>query len=305
MLMTHLRLFFILVLVIALPRLYAQDRKIQPGDALQIVVYGHQELSRTVKVGENGQIDFPFMQSLPVNGLTVERLREIIVAQLSRYLDSYPVVTINFTESTTMLVSVLGMVQSPGQKQLPLKSTLQAAISAGGGFLPGARTQQISVLRERNNRMTTETYNLERFVLEGDMKYNPTLQPRDIVLVTGNPLLSSVKVIGEVNNPGTYDAFMGATLLDMILQAGGPTEKAKLSKVRYISPARKKSYEFKIDLEKIFTTNDYYQLPVVKAGDIIVIPKKSDINIYKTIIGVVRDISSVLILAWYLERLQN
>lgn len=303
--MKQTRLLILLILVMLFSQSFAQERKIQPGDALQIVVYGHQELSRTVKVGENGQIDFPFMQSLPVNGLTLERLREIIVAQLSRYLDTYPVVTINFTESTTISVSVLGMVQQPGHKQLSIRSTLQGAVSAAGGFLPGARTQKINLLREKNNRMTSKSYNLERFVLEGDMKYNPTLQQGDIVLVTGNPLLSSVKVIGEVNDPGTYDAFMGATLLDMILQAGGPTEKARLSKVRYISPARKKSYEFKIDLEKILTTDEYYQMPVVKAGDIIVIPKKTEINIYKTIITVVRDISSVLILAWYVERLQN
>jgi protein involved in polysaccharide export with SLBB domain len=37
-------------------------------------------------------------------------------------------------------------------------------------------------------------------------------------LVTGNPLLSTVKVIGAVNKPGAFAEYRGATVLDMLLQ---------------------------------------------------------------------------------------
>ncbi|MBD3375428.1 hypothetical protein GF406_10370 [candidate division KSB1 bacterium] len=283
--------------------LFSQDRKIQAGDALEIVVYGHQELSRTVQVSDRGTIDFPFMQSLPVDGLTTERLKEIIVAQLSRYLDTYPVVTVGFSKVSTMTVSVLGMVANPGVVQLSMDATVQGAIAAAGGFLPGAKTQQVSLMRPQDNGYDTQEVNLERFVLEGKLEDNPGVSGGDIVLVTGNPLLSTVKVIGEVNAPGAYESFMGATILDMLLLAGGPSEESNMDKVKYISPSRKKSFEFSIDLDRLMASNEYYNMPIVKPGDIIVVPAKK--NIWRGALTLVRDISTVAIAVWYIARLYD
>jgi polysaccharide export outer membrane protein len=281
----------------------AQEQKIKPGDAIEIVVYGHQELSRVVTVSPTGTIDFPFMQSLPVDGLTLERLREILVAQLSRYLDSYPVVTVNFSENLTIEVSVQGMIRKPGVVQLPLESTLQAAVAAAGGFIPGAKMNQVTLIRQKDEKSVQADFNLERFIMEGDMKQNPSVKDGDVILVTGNPVLSSVKVVGSVNDPGAYENYMGATVLDMILLAGGPSEKANLEKVQYISPSRKKSYEFRIDMEAYMRTADVYQFPVVKAGDIIVVPEKK--NIWKGILSVARDVSTIALAAYYIVRLSD
>jgi polysaccharide export outer membrane protein len=281
----------------------AQERTIEAGDQIEIVVYGHQELSRVVRVSETGTIDFPFMQSVPVDGVTPERLKEIVVAQLSRYLDTYPLVTVSLVEEQTMGISVMGMVQKPGQVKVPEKSTLQAAVSAAGGFVPGARFTEVTVMRSRDNRAQKKTYNLETFLLEGDLSQNPVLRDGDVVMVTGNPVLSSVKVVGEVNNPGTFQNFSGATVLDMILMAGGPTEEADLNNVKYISPSRKKSIEFSLDIDKYLNSDSYNQLPVVKPGDVIALSEKT--NYWRVAMSAIRDIGSILILVWYVDRIND
>ena len=268
----------------------SQDRVIKPGDSLEIMVYGHQELSRVVTVGADGAVDFPFMQNIPVDGMTIEELRRFMVAQLSKYLDGQPVVTVSFTESQLIRVSVLGYVQSPGTVQLTLSGTLQEAISKAGGPLEGAKMDQVTLMRREDGSMKRREFNLVFLNLLGDMQQNPTLRDEDIVLVTGNPIFAGVKVIGEVNDPGIYDVFYGATVLDMIFKAGGLTDDADISAVRYVSPLKKRSREVQVNLAEYYRDPHGYELPVVNAGDIIIIPE--DKSLWKNTLSVVRDVSA-------------
>ncbi len=80
----------LLILLIFAAVAMPQERRIKAGDAIEIVVYGHQELSRVVTVSQDGTIDFPFMQNLPVDGLAIDKLREIIVASSRATLRNFP-----------------------------------------------------------------------------------------------------------------------------------------------------------------------------------------------------------------------
>ena len=296
------RFFTILAtILIFVTILSAQERRIKAGDGIEIVVYGHQELSRIVTVSTQGTIDFPFMQNLPVDGLTLEKLREIVVAQLSRYLDTFPVITISFTKSTTMFVNVMGMVNKPGIVQMPLGSTIQGALTAAGGLIPGALASEINLIRGDGGQAATTKYDMEKFLLDGDLRQNPLLVEGDAILVTGTPQLSNVKVLGEVRLQGIYDQFTGATVVDMIMRAGGPTKDANINKIRYISPSRKKAAEYIIDLDKYVKNSQSYPMPVVKAGDIIYVPARS--TFYKNALAYVRDFSTLALAAYYITRI--
>ena len=281
----------------------AQERRIKAGDGIEIVVYGHEELSRIVTVSPQGTIDFPFMQNLPVDGLTLEKLREIIVAQLSRYLETFPIVTLNFAKSNVININVMGMVKQPGIRQMPLYSNLQGAIAAAGGTMPGARISEIQLMRGEPGKMAVTKYDLEKFLLEGDLKQNPALIEGDVIMVTAGDMLNNVKVIGEVRLPGAFEEFTNATVIDMLMRAGGPTATADIKKIRYVSPSRKKGIEYRINLEEYLAATTTYPNPEVKAGDIIYVPKKPDS--WRTYLPIASTISSVMISIYYIYRIQN
>ncbi len=299
----HKFLQFFLIFVLLATTLVAQERKIKPGDAIEIIVYGHQELSRTVTVSPQGTVDFPFMQNLPVDGLNLDKLREIIVAQLSRYLNTYPVVTVGFAKSNTIIVQVLGMVRNPGVVQIPLNSTLQGAIGAVGGALNTARLSEVTVYRNKEGKVESKTYDMEAFLLQGDLRQNPTLEEGDVIMVMGNPVQATVKVFGQVRNPGSFEHFAGATLFDMILLAGGPMPDADLGKIRFVSPTRKRALEYKVNLNRYLTSGEYTQLPTVKSGDMIYVPKKK--NYWRAILDITRDVSTIAIAVWYIMRINE
>ena len=298
----------ILLLFFLIPSLlFSQQRKIKPGDSIEIIVYGHEELSRTVFVSPQGTIDFPFMQSIPVDGLTLEKVRELIIAQLSHYLPSPPAVTAIFSGTATISVSVLGQVALAGVIQLPHDSRIQGALIKAGNVLPGADLSAITLLRTENEKTSTNSYNLGFFLTDGDLEQNPLLKDKDIIIVTGNPLFDQVKVLGSVNAPGTYNVFHGATILDMIFMAGGFTKEAEQSKIQFISLSDEKTMELEIDLSKYFKTpQSYSHLPKVKGGDIIMVPEKKK-SIWGATWSVVKEILSLgQIVYWiYLIRRYN
>ena len=284
----------ILLLFFLIPSLlFSQQRKIKPGDSIEIIVYGHEELSRTVFVSPQGTIDFPFMQSFPVDGLTLEKMRELITSQLFQYLPSPPAVTAIFSGTATVSVSVLGQVALAGVIQLPHESRIQGALIKAGNVLPGADLSAITLLRTENDKTSSNTYNLGFFLTDGDLTQNPLLKDKDIIIVTGNPLFDQVKILGSVNAPGTYNVFHGATILDMIFMAGGFTKEAAQAKIQFISLSDEKTMELEIDLSKYFKTpQSYSHLPKVKGGDIILVPEKKK-SIWGATWGVVKEILSI------------
>ncbi len=294
---------YVILLLILCISAFAQERKIKAGEGIEIVVYGHQELSRVVTVSPQGTIDFPFMQNLPVDGLTLEKLREIIVAQLSRYLEDFPIVTLNFAKSNVINISIMGMVKQPGIRQLPLYSNLQGAIAAAGGAAPGAKLTEIQLMRGEPGKMATTKYDLQAFLLDGDLKNNPMLSEGDVIMVTAGEMLNTVKVVGEVRVPGVFEEFTSATVIDMLMRAGGPTANADIKKIRYISPARKKAAEYRFNLEEYLASSGTYPNPEVKAGDIIYVPKKPES--WRTYLPIVSGLSSVVISIYYIFRIQN
>ena len=302
------KILFIAFILISFQQLHALSEiipkdTIRSGMSIDITVYGFPQYSRTVTVNPAGNIDFPFLQNLPITGLTLEKLRQIIVTQLSHHLDTFPVVTTSFAKHSTLFVSVLGQVARPGLIQLPQQSTMQAAISLAGGTLPGAKRQHVKLLRQHNNELFEKIFNLDKVLFEGDLLQDPTLLDGDIIVITANPLFCTVKVLGSVNAPGSYESFFGATVLDMIFLAGGPTKEADLNDIKYISPALKKSSELHIDLKKWHTNPTHLNLPNVTAGDIIYVPDKK--NYWGTGFKVLKNIALFATPVYYLMRIND
>jgi protein involved in polysaccharide export with SLBB domain len=70
---------------------------------------------------------------------------------------------------------------------------------------------------------------LERLIKRGDQAANVPLRGGDVIMIP--EFLNRVVVMGGVRNVGAFDLKEGARLLDAIVAAGGPSEKAQLKSV--------------------------------------------------------------------------
>ncbi|MFX0132628.1 MAG: SLBB domain-containing protein [Candidatus Hodarchaeota archaeon] len=281
---------------------FGQERVIKPGDAIEIIVYGHEELSQTVIVSVDGTMDFPSLQGLPIDGITLQRFQKILVTQLSRYMERSPLVTVRFAERYPIKVTILGQVANPGMYVIFNTSTIQGAISAAGGFIPGAQLSQIKLIRTNGNEMSNQVVNMENFYLTGDPTYLPKPKDGDTIVVPGNPLVTTVKVLGCVERPGSYEVSFRTGLLDVIYLAGGPTDEANLNTTRIISLTNQNIREVQINIKRLLKAKNFQSIPIVVPGDIVYIPPQK--VTWKKFLSIIRDITTFAML-YYLIRISN
>lgn len=99
---------------------------------------------------------------------------------------------------------------------------------------------------------------------------------RYMLSAKSDALLMTVKVWGEVQKPGLYDVPIGTDLVELLSSAGGPTSRAKLSKVKIIREATNGSENAVtiINIKEYLDTGNAENIVEIKANDTIVVPVK-------------------------------
>lgn len=280
-----------------------QQAKIKPGDIIEIMVVGQEAMSQSVIVKPDGTVDYPGLQGLPIDGITLQRLQEILIAQLSRYLETTPLVFTRFGDSYLIKVTILGQVLAPGLYPIASTATIQGAISAAGGIIQGAQLSNVKIIRMEDQERREINVNMEKFYLHGDPTTLPALKEGDTIIVSGNPLATKVKVIGSVQNPGNYDVFLKNTILDVIFMAGGPTDDANLKKVKIISLNTQTPREFNLNYDDLLNSDNLRKTPIVIPGDVVFVPKRT--FTWRKFFNVLRDLTAFATLYYLISRSQE
>ncbi len=213
---------------------YSVDYRIGARDLLEIRVFGHDDLTSTVRVSEDGNISLPLLKTVKVEDLTREEL-EVRLSELfeEKFLEN-PQVTIFIREYRSKMVSVIGAVVNQGQYELLGRQSLVEILTYAGGITPEAG-QMIFVTRP-NIDGTSQVLEIDiDELLTGDIRRNIILQPKDIIHVPIDRLVK-VYVFGKVNNPGALEVKKSKipTLLQAIAEAGGFAERASKGSVKII-----------------------------------------------------------------------
>lgn len=168
-------------------------------------------------VGPDGRIQFPYIGSLPVQGLTETEMREHLLAALSRYLRK-PNISARIQTFRSARIYLDGEVRSPGLQVLDdIAMTLPEAIGRAGGFTATADRTSIALTRAS----TTTHLNLADLVDQGINPLQIRLQAGDLLRVMPREE-SKVYVLGEVLKPSTLLLREGRLRLGEALgEAGG------------------------------------------------------------------------------------
>lgn len=124
------------------------DTRLGEGDSFEVRVYGEADLSGTYQVGQDGEVDFPFVGRVKVATLMPEQIGDELEKRLVEggFLKT-PEVSVLVKEYRSKRVSVLGAVKTPGTFPLSAGMTVVQAISLAGGFTPLASRNDTVVTR--------------------------------------------------------------------------------------------------------------------------------------------------------------
>ncbi|MBX3272828.1 MAG: polysaccharide biosynthesis/export family protein [Sandaracinaceae bacterium] len=164
------------------PPVANQQAVLGPGDAFDVRVYGEADLSTNYVVQPDGTIDFPYLGSVEVDGLSptgaaqhlASRLREggVLVA---------PHVSIVVTDYTSRVIAVTGAVRRPGNYPVTPGLTGLQAVGLAGGTNELANRNGAIVTRRVDGQMRRYAVPLDRIIV-GDVDDVP-VQAGDILYV--------------------------------------------------------------------------------------------------------------------------
>jgi len=164
--------------------------RINPGDQIEIYVWGEERLQRALRVLPDGTIAFPLVGQLKVAGHLPQEVEQMVSARLqSQYRGEVPFVTVSISAPDGMQFSVLGKVRSPGSFSAGRYVNVLDALSLAGGPAEFANLGRILVISRRGDQLTTTTVRLDDLFKGGastrDVQQANIVQimPGDIVIV--------------------------------------------------------------------------------------------------------------------------
>ena len=271
------------------------ELQIKPGNIVHITVLGYPELSKSVLVRQDGSTDYPLLANVPIDGMTVHQLQEALQPILVRFVER-PKLFINIAEHIQFDITIEGQVARPGPYTVKGPINLQGVLSVAGGTTQLADLRNVTISRRDFEAQRDIVVNLHQFFVDPENAALPEIQDGDIIFVPIKSSASTVRVMGAVQSPGTYNPFKDNNIADMIYFAGGPSRVGDMSQVIFITLNGGKHKTETIDLKTLINSGETSQIPLVNPGDIIVVREMED-NWWRDRswwVGLVRDVALVL-----------
>ena len=243
-----------------------------PKDLITISVFNVPELNITVRISEDGTITLPLLGEIKVEGLTRFELEKRLAQRLEEKYLKNAQVTVFIKEYQSKIVSIMGQVEKPGGYELIGKQTLLQILSRAGG-LSASASDRIIVIREyKSGKSKSLVIDLEELMVKGNPRMNIPLQAGDIINVPGEQFLD-IYVFGQVKNPGHLKVKKNGsiTLLKIIAQAGGFSERARKSAVTITRRVNENDVKTRVNVKKILSGKkpDF----ILKNNDIVYVPE--------------------------------
>ena len=174
-------------------------------------------------------------------------------------------------------VTVEGAVMIPGKYDLNKNLNVRSIIKSAGGLKKSALRNRAYIIREIDGfQQEVISIDLAESI---NLKKTYSLKENDNLIIASTEELTSEKNItisGEVNDPGSFPYFEGATVADLILMAKGITDKGSISGITiyrstYDKTQQKPVEEIMVDLSDGLKSLNTSQNVSLEVNDLVVV----------------------------------
>jgi polysaccharide biosynthesis/export protein len=154
--------------------------RIGPLDILDVSVLKVPDLSKTVQVGDNGNISYPLIGEIPAAGQTTHELERDFAKRLGdKYLRS-PQVTVFVREYNSQRITVEGSAKVSGVYAMRDRISLVQAIAMAVGVASTIVSGDVVIFRTIHGTLSVARFDID--AIKKGAAEDPQLQPGDIVV---------------------------------------------------------------------------------------------------------------------------
>jgi len=196
------------------------DYVIGPGDTIVVQMYGKENSTDELVVSREGEIQFPEIGPVTVNGLNYGELKARINQLVAEQMIGVKA-SVTMGSLRSIRVFVLGEAYQPGSYTVSSLSTMTNALFASGGIKTIGSLRKIQLKRRGKVVSTLDLYDL---LLNGNTANDKRLMPGDVLFIP--TVKQTVSVAGDVRRPAIYELEGPTTAQEAIELAGGYISKA-------------------------------------------------------------------------------
>ncbi|AZG73839.1 polysaccharide biosynthesis/export family protein [Shewanella livingstonensis] len=169
--MKYLVIFFTAILMLSLAvfsmtaNAEPQSYRLGAGDTIVIKVYGEEALTLETQITNSGTINYPFLGSLTLIGLTIKEVEQIVYKGLKGDYFVEPNVYVGMVEYRPFYIH--GEVKQPGGYPYQPGMTVNQAIALAGGLTERASQEKIAISRE-GSKVESERGTINSAIQAGD-----------------------------------------------------------------------------------------------------------------------------------------
>ena len=196
---------------------YVYQYQIGPGDEIVINLTETDDIDGSYLVDPFGMIDLPYVGKINVKDFTSTEVQNQLLNMLKEYYKN-PDLQLDIVSFSSSKVYVTGTVRNQlviDMDDKPLR-VLDALIRANVNTTGNDNLSSTSGIIRRDNRVFE--IDLMNAIKGSDSKENFYLKKDDVIFIDRNP--NSILVFGEVDKPGSYFAYGGYSLTQLISDSG-------------------------------------------------------------------------------------
>ena len=153
--------------------------RINPGDELEILVWGDERLQRTVLVLPDGTFAFPLVGQVSAAGHLPSEIQRIITLGLQpQYKGPVPQVTVSVKRASGYQFSVIGKVNNPGTFTPGRYVNALEALAIAGGPAQFANTGSAKIIRKAGDQLFVLPIHLQDALRGDTSRLGPNQIPR-------------------------------------------------------------------------------------------------------------------------------
>jgi polysaccharide export outer membrane protein len=169
------------------------DYRVGALDLLEVKVFQIDDLQRTVRVDQNGEVTLPLIGPVRASGRTVGELETEIARLYSENYLQNPRVSVFVKEYASQRIAVTGAVVQPGMFTLDAPTSLLGAVSLARGPNDIASYEDVAIIRTANGRREGSFHNLDRII--AGKEEDPRVLGGDIVVVQRSGLRQTMQEV--------------------------------------------------------------------------------------------------------------
>lgn len=197
-------------------------------------------------------------------------------------------------------IYVFGQVGAPGRYRFTDQMTFLDILSAADGPTANADIHNIRISHHDGKHARVSKVDLALYFETGDLNLIPEVRIGDTIYIPEKDRLwlthakeTTVRLIGAVHKPGRYHFDDSMTLLDLLAEGGGTRANADVARITVVNLSCCRDQARRFDLSAFSRTARFDDLPVVRAGDTVYIPDKSE-SLLSKVRGGLRDLFEVV-----------